>query len=171
MLYHAFGAGVLGASLNRGHSLLLEDGFDAERFLDLIETRRITSAPLVPTLMVRLAKLDDAAFTGRDLSSLQWIAHTAAPCPPWAKQRLIDGYASRHGLAGGDLRLRALDLQYHDIARDRSPFYKLQSRGLVERMCLDEDIETAIDTAPKVSSTSSLTPSTSPICRRLSSCS
>ena len=89
-LYHAFGAGVLGASLNRGHSLLLEDGFDAERFLDLIETRRITSAPLVPTLMVRLAKLDDAAFTGRDLSSLQWIAHTAAPCPPWAKQRLID---------------------------------------------------------------------------------
>lgn len=89
-LYHAFGAGVLGAALNRGHSLLIDDRFDAERFLHLIETRGITSAPLVPTLMVRLAKLDDSAFASRDLSSLQWIAHTAAPCPPWAKQRLID---------------------------------------------------------------------------------
>lgn len=89
-LYHAFGAGVLGAALNRGHTLVIEDRFDPLRFLDLVETRRITSAPLVPTLMVRLAKLDDSEFTRRDLSCLRWIAHTAAPCPPWAKQRLID---------------------------------------------------------------------------------
>ena len=89
-LYHAFGAGVLGAALNRSHSLIIDDRFDAERFLDIIRDRGITSAPLVPTLMVRLAKLDDAAFAARDLSSLQWITHTAAPCPPWAKQRLID---------------------------------------------------------------------------------
>jgi long-chain acyl-CoA synthetase len=89
-LYHAFGAGVLGSSLNRGHSLLVDDRFEAEKFLDLIESRRITSAPLVPTLMVRLAKLPDDAFASRDLSALRWIAHTAAPCPPWAKQRLID---------------------------------------------------------------------------------
>ncbi|MFM8601685.1 MAG: AMP-binding protein [Actinomycetota bacterium] len=89
-LYHAFGAGVLGAALNRGHSLLLEDRFDPVRFLDLVQDRRVTSAPLVPTLMVRLAKLDDAEFSRRDLSPLAWITHTAAPCPPWAKQRLID---------------------------------------------------------------------------------
>ena len=42
---------------------------------------------LLPAL---LAKLDDLHFASRDLSSLQWIAHTAAPCPGWAKQRLID---------------------------------------------------------------------------------
>jgi long-chain acyl-CoA synthetase len=40
--------------------------------------------------MVRLAKLDDSVFAQRTLTSLQWITHTAAPCPPWAKQRLID---------------------------------------------------------------------------------
>jgi proteasome accessory factor A len=34
-----------------------------------------------------------------------------------------------------------LDLQYHDISRDRSPFYKLQDRGLVERVCTDADID------------------------------
>ncbi|MGA1362768.1 MAG: AMP-binding protein [Ilumatobacteraceae bacterium] len=89
-LYHAFGAGVLGAALNRGHSLVLRDRFDTGDFLETVERERITSAPLVPTLIVRLAKLEDSAFTSRDLSSLQWICHTAAPCPAWAKQRLID---------------------------------------------------------------------------------
>ena len=32
-----------------------------------------------------------------------------------AKQRLVDGYADRHGLEPGDARLKALDLQYHDM--------------------------------------------------------
>lgn len=65
------------------------------------------------------------------------------------KLKLLEAFRERHSLSLGDARVQLLDLQYHDIARDRSPFYKLQSRGLVERMCLDEDIETAIDTAPQ----------------------
>jgi len=89
-LYHAFGAGVLGAALARNHTIVLKERFDVDDFLDCIEQYRVTSAPLVPTLIVRLAKLDGNHFTSRDLSSLQWIAHTAAPCPGWAKQRLID---------------------------------------------------------------------------------
>ena len=89
-LYHAFGAGVLGAALARNHTIVLKERFNVDDFLDSIEQYRVTSAPLVPTLIVRLAKLDDHHFTSRDLSSLQWIAHTAAPCPGWAKQRLID---------------------------------------------------------------------------------
>ena len=32
---------------------------------------------------------------------------------------------------------------------ERSPFYKLQNRGLIERMCTDADIETAIDEPPQ----------------------
>ena len=34
-----------------------------------------------------------------------------------------------------------LDLQYHDVNRDRGLFYKLQDRGMVERMCTDADID------------------------------
>ena len=45
--------------------------------------------------------------------------------------------------------MQLLDLQYHDVSRQRSPFYKLQDKGLVERMCVDDDIETAIDTPPQ----------------------
>jgi proteasome accessory factor A len=65
------------------------------------------------------------------------------------KYRLIEAFRERHQLDLGDSRVQLLDLQYHDITRDRSPFYKLQARGLVERMCLDTDIETAIDTPPQ----------------------
>ena len=89
-LYHAFGTGVLGASLVRRHGVVLRERFETGDFLDAIAGEGITSAPLVPTLMVRLAKLDDTEFTRRDLSGLEWIAHTAAPCPGWAKKRLID---------------------------------------------------------------------------------
>ena len=89
-LYHAFGTGVLQACFGRQHTIVLKERFVVEDFLSDVEELKITSAPMVPTLMVRLAKLEDSVFTQHDLSSLQWITHTAAPCPPWAKQRLID---------------------------------------------------------------------------------
>ena len=65
------------------------------------------------------------------------------------KYRLLEAFRERHQLALGDARVQLLDLQYHDICRDRSPFYKLQDRGLVERICLDADIDTAVDTPPQ----------------------
>jgi len=36
-----------------------------------------------------------------------------------AKRRLVQAYADRHGLKPGDARLKALDLQYHDLRRDK----------------------------------------------------
>jgi proteasome accessory factor A len=65
------------------------------------------------------------------------------------KYRLIEAFRARHDLSLGDARVQLLDLQYHDISRERSPFYKLQDRGLVERLCTDADIETAIDVPPQ----------------------
>jgi proteasome accessory factor A len=65
------------------------------------------------------------------------------------KYRLLEAFGARHDLPLGDARVQLLDLQYHDISRERSPFYKLQDRGLVERMCLDVDIESAIENPPQ----------------------
>jgi proteasome accessory factor A len=65
------------------------------------------------------------------------------------KYRLIEAFRARHDLALGHARVQLLDLQYHDISRDRSPFYKLQDHGLVERMCTDVDIDAAIDIPPQ----------------------
>jgi len=65
------------------------------------------------------------------------------------KYKLIEAYRERHDLDIGNPKVALLDLQYHDIHRGRSLFYKLQDRGLVERMCTDNDIETAIETPPQ----------------------
>ena len=65
------------------------------------------------------------------------------------KYRLIEAYRARHSLTLGDPRVQLLDLQYHDISRERSPFYKLQAHGMVERICSDADIDLAVDQPPQ----------------------
>ena len=65
------------------------------------------------------------------------------------KHQLIEAYRAKHDLPLGHPRVALLDLQYHDISRERSLFYKLQDRGMVERMCTDADIDVAMDTPPQ----------------------
>jgi proteasome accessory factor A len=65
------------------------------------------------------------------------------------KYQLIEQYRARHDIPLGDARVSLIDLQYHDIHRERGLFYKLQDRDLVERMCTEADIETAIDVPPQ----------------------
>ncbi len=89
-LYHAFGAGILGSFLARRHRLVIKARFDLPDFLETVEREGITSTALVPTLIIRLAKLPPEEWARFDTSSLKWVCHTAAPCPAWAKQTLID---------------------------------------------------------------------------------
>jgi len=65
------------------------------------------------------------------------------------KHNLIEQYRDKHELPLNSPRVALLDLQYHDINRERGVFYKLQNHGLVERICDDADIDTAIDTPPQ----------------------
>jgi proteasome accessory factor A len=65
------------------------------------------------------------------------------------KYKLIEAYQAKHGLALGHAQVQMIDLQYHDVTRSRSLFYKMQNRGMVERVCLDSDIETAVDVPPQ----------------------
>ena len=65
------------------------------------------------------------------------------------KYRLIEAYRARHDLALTSAEVALLDLQYHDISRRRSVFYKLQQRGLVERVVTDADVTEATDTPPQ----------------------
>jgi proteasome accessory factor A len=65
------------------------------------------------------------------------------------KYHLIERYRARHGLALSDPRVALVDLQYHDIDRERGLFYRLQDRGLAERVCDDEEIDIATDEAPQ----------------------
>jgi proteasome accessory factor A len=54
------------------------------------------------------------------LTGVEGDRSTVAHLVDWvAKQRLVEGYAERHGVAAGDGRLKAIDLQYHDMRPDR----------------------------------------------------
>lgn len=65
------------------------------------------------------------------------------------KHNLIEAFRSRHSLDLDDARVALLDLQYHDIRRDRGIFYRLQTRGLVDRICAEADVEAAISEPPQ----------------------
>jgi len=65
------------------------------------------------------------------------------------KYKLVEAYRARHDLPLNHPRVSLLDLQYHDVDRQRGVFYKLQQRGLVERVVTDADIATAVETPPQ----------------------
>jgi fatty-acyl-CoA synthase len=73
---HATGC-MLVPILDRGGTIHLEPGFDAPRFLDLVERHRITASFLVPTMIYKLTETQRAQ--PRDLSSLQSVIYGAAP--------------------------------------------------------------------------------------------
>ena len=61
-----------------------------------------------------------------------------------AKYRLLDGYRERHQLEWSDARLRAMDLQYHDLRPYKSLARRVGLRTIVE----PADVETAITEPP-----------------------
>ncbi|HLH47225.1 MAG TPA: proteasome accessory factor PafA2 family protein, partial [Acidimicrobiales bacterium] len=65
------------------------------------------------------------------------------------KHRLIERYREREGLPLTHPRVSLMDLQYHDVSRERGLFYRMQARGMVERMCTDDDIDRAVDEPPQ----------------------
>jgi bile acid-coenzyme A ligase len=70
------------------HTLIVMEHFDAAHAVDLIEHHRVRFTFLVPTMMARIIRLPNVQR--RDLSSVEAIYHTAAPCPIWLKQAWID---------------------------------------------------------------------------------
>ncbi len=64
------------------------------------------------------------------------------------KYKLIEAYRERHGLALADARVSLVDLQYHDVNRDRGLYYHMERKGMVERVCNDDDIAHAVENPP-----------------------
>jgi proteasome accessory factor PafA2 len=66
-----------------------------------------------------------------------------------AKYRLMEGYRERDGLAWSDPKLRAIDLQYHDVRRSRGLYERLAASGKVARITTDAEVERAIMEPPE----------------------
>ncbi|HET7483701.1 MAG TPA: Pup--protein ligase [Actinomycetota bacterium] len=66
-----------------------------------------------------------------------------------AKRKLIENYREKHGISLAHPRIALMDLTYHDVNRKRGLYYLLEKRGMAERMCDEQDIETATQEPPQ----------------------
>jgi len=78
---------------------------------------------------------DDPTKLGRELD---WVI----------KYNLIEAYRERRGLSLSHPQVSLIDLQYHDVRRNRGVFFKMQNRGLVDRTLSDHEMEFAVENPP-----------------------
>lgn len=88
-LYHNFPFAMSHMALVHGTAVIGMVKFDAEEFLQLVERHRVQWTALVPTMMGRLAKLPEEVRARYDLSSIDYLWHTAAPIAPALKEEFI----------------------------------------------------------------------------------
>ncbi len=88
--YHAAPLRFGGMVLATGGTLVLSAGFDAEESLRIISEHGVTHSQWVPTMFVRMLKLDESVRSSHDVSTMEVAIHAAAPCPVDVKQAMID---------------------------------------------------------------------------------
>jgi long-chain acyl-CoA synthetase len=88
-MFHGGCQGFYLAALHVGQPLAIMGAFDAEETLRLIQDHRITTGYMVPTQFTRLLRLPPDVKAGYDVSSLESVVHSAAPCPPELKKRML----------------------------------------------------------------------------------
>lgn len=86
-LYHTAPSAYAEYSLWDGGRVVVQEGFDGDRCLGLIERHRVTHTQMVPAHFVRILEADWAA---RDRSSLRLVLHAAAACPVPLKWRILE---------------------------------------------------------------------------------
>ena len=65
-----------------------------------------------------------------------------------AKHHLMDRYSRKHDLPLSSPRLALIDLNYHDVNRERGLYYKMEKSGLMDRIVTDDAIDSAMVKAP-----------------------
>lgn len=89
-LYHA--GPFLGATcgIHYGYTVVLMERFDPEEALGLIDSHRVRTSQMVPTMFHRLLAVDPERRARYDVSSLRSVLHTGAPCPVPVKRQMMD---------------------------------------------------------------------------------
>ena len=163
------GAGANGASI--GADLTLANPVSAVRQIShdptlttrvlLRDGRRMTALELQWEVLERAKKYERShglepvgETVGADvldkweivLSGLESDRSSVAHWVDWvAKQRMIDGFADRHDVRPGDAKLKALDLQYHDLRPEKCLADRMDLATLVD----PADVRTAMTEPPE----------------------
>ncbi|WP_238010520.1 AMP-binding protein [Dactylosporangium sp. AC04546] len=91
-MYHSANITPAMGALHAGGTLVLMDGWTPEGFLRRVADQRVTGTSMVPTHFYRLLQLPAEVRAACDVSSLRYVLHGAAPCPPEVKQRILDWF-------------------------------------------------------------------------------
>jgi long-chain acyl-CoA synthetase len=89
-MYHSAPNGYGAMAARIGANLILQPRFDPEELLQLIQEHRVTHLHMAPIMFHRLLKLPDEVKLRYDVSSLRFVVHAAAPCPPPIKRAMIE---------------------------------------------------------------------------------
>jgi len=125
-----------------GHSLSAWDYQDAlwrlaSRYVGETGGAAVAGESEVASILSTWRELLDGVRDDRDLVAdrIDWVA----------KLRLIEGYQDRHGLRSDDMRLRAIDLQYHDVRPERS----LAARCGLRELIAPPDVQRSLAEPPR----------------------
>lgn len=80
------------AAMGAGATLVFLDKWDSEHTLRTIAQHRVTHMHLVPIMFQRLLALPAEAKARHDISTVKYIVHGAAPCPPEVKHAMIEWF-------------------------------------------------------------------------------
>ena len=127
-MHHGGCQGFYLGALNVGQAVAILGKFDPEQTLDFIARYRVTTAYMVPTQFVRLLRLPQEVKDGYDVSSLEVVVHSAAPCPA-GSQEADDGVVGpchlgdvrRHGRRGDHRQALPLAGEARHRRADPSP--------------------------------------------------
>ena len=88
-LYHSAPLTFSMAFILSGMTCIILEHFEPEAALKSIERYRATHSQWVPTMFIRMLKLDEGVRLKYDVSSLECEIHAAAPCPVPIKEKMI----------------------------------------------------------------------------------
>ena len=108
----------------------------AKKYVEAVETTAENIEVLERWEAVLAALEEDPMQLHRELD---WVA----------KYRVLQAYRERDGLDWSDHKLRAIDLQYHDVRRDKGLYHRLVASGKVERLVSEDEIERAVMEPPE----------------------
>jgi long-chain acyl-CoA synthetase len=91
-LYHSAPIANATLALHLGHTVIVTPRFDAASSLRLIERHGVTWTHVVPTMMKRWLELPADTRAAIDVSTMRWLIHAAAPCPPAVKRGIIEWF-------------------------------------------------------------------------------
>ena len=91
-LYHSAPLLFSTNTMRRGATIVITKKFTPEGTLQAIQDYGVTISQMVPTMFIRMLRLPEEQRNAYDVSSLEYVIHAAAPCPPEVKLQMMDWF-------------------------------------------------------------------------------